>query len=358
MPSTTGSFAITGLGFKPDAMIFSTVNQTSGTPGAAPGALSLGATSGCSNQGVVSMGDVNNVTTINSGAYSYSGEIYATVDTSVIVARGSFLSFDNDGFTINQVESTSARVIFAVALKGGGYSASYVNTKTDTSDIVKITGFRPAAGLFFSSNIALPARDTRVDNARMSIGAATSTSNRTVQAISDEDNLPTSEVAFANYDSAIYLNILDDAVVGIMDIKSVEDKGFTLVMDDPDPTGRFVFYLAMGESFVKNTTQIQTADNITIVYNPLTLVVDNCTHEQTAEKMFIYTDIYIVLAGDCTHLQVGDNVAPLITTIVILKMKDCVQLQTGTDIFFILLKAYTFAYRKISFGIGKNGPGV
>jgi len=356
--ATTGSFAITGLGFKPDAMIFSTVNQTAATPGAFPGALSLGFASGSSNQGVVSMGDVSAVGTTNAGSYAYWGEIYATTATSTIVSRGSLLSFNNDGFTINQVETTDARLVFAIALKGGIYSASSINTRTNTDDIVTTTGFRPTVTLFASANIPMSTRDTRVDNARMSIGAATSIDNRTVQAISDEDNLPVSEVALANYDSAVYLNILDDAITGIMDLKSVESNGFTTIMDDPDPTARWVLYLSMGESLIKNASQAQTADNITITYNPLTLAVDNCTHIQTAEKIFIYTDIYIILARDSIHLQIADNATPMITDIVILKMKDCVQLQTAENILFSLLKATIFAYRKISFGIGKNGPGI
>lgn len=67
-----------------------------------------------------------------------------------------------------------------------------------------------------------------------------------MQAISDEDNLADTETATGNYDSAVYINIADDAAVGLMDLKSIESDGFTCVMDDTDPSACWVTYLAFG----------------------------------------------------------------------------------------------------------------
>jgi hypothetical protein len=83
-------------------------------------------------------------------------------------------------------------------------------------------------------------------------------------AISDEDNLADTETARANYDTAVYANVVDDAIVGLMDIKSIDATGFTAVMDDVDPSAYWVTYLAIGAAAAAGRTasleQTQAAD--------------------------------------------------------------------------------------------------
>jgi hypothetical protein len=67
-----------------------------------------------------------------------------------------------------------------------------------------------------------------------------------VQAISDETGLADTETAYANYDTAVYANVVDDAAAGLMDLKSIDATGFTCVMDDTDPSACWVTYLAIG----------------------------------------------------------------------------------------------------------------
>jgi hypothetical protein len=201
----------------------------------------LGMATGSSNQGTVYCNMVNGQATSDTNGYGYNGETISFGGTS----RNAFVSFDADGFTCENLEG-SARTFNYICLKGGQYLVGDLTTRTDGNDIAETVGFQPVAILFASANRALSTQDTVTDHARISIGAGTATDNRACAAISDEDNLADTETAYANYDTAVYAHVVDDAIVGLMDIKSIDANGFTCVMDDTDPSACWVTYLAIG----------------------------------------------------------------------------------------------------------------
>lgn len=245
-PNATGNYSITGVGFQPDALITFGAATYNMTETSNYFRFNLGWATGSGNQGVVAIDATDNSAKSVSRGYCYNGEFYGMAYAVDVGFRGSLVSLDADGFTANHLESTNQWYYFFIALKGGQYSVGELATATDGSDITEVVGFRPAAILFASANRALSTQDTPTDHARLSIGAATSTSNRAVQAISDEDDLADTETAFANYDSAVYAHVVDDAIVGLMDLKSIDADGFTAVMDDADPSACWVTYLAIG----------------------------------------------------------------------------------------------------------------
>jgi hypothetical protein len=244
-PGSTGEFSESGVGFEPDALLISSVGNTS-LPGGFSGYFSLGMATGSSNQGVAALSFPDNVGTTNTAAYGYSGECTASAQTYGMTHRGSFVSFGADGFTIDNLESTNAVQHCYICLKGGQYSVGDVTTRTDSNDISETVGFEPAAILFSSVNRAESTQDTRTDHARISIGAGTSTTNRSVQATSDEDALDISETAYTNQGDAVYAHVVDDAIEALMDIKSIDASGFTCVMDDTETSACWVNYLAIG----------------------------------------------------------------------------------------------------------------
>lgn len=260
-PTGTGDFPVTSVGFKPDAIILSAPSQTSEIE-ATFFQLILGMATSSSNQGNIYGQSDDSQATSNTSGYGYNGECFSSGG----LLRASFVSFDNDGFTLNFLAATTARYMYYACLKGGQYSVGDITTRTDGNDISEVVGFSPVAILFGSSNRALSTQGARTDHNRMSIGAATSTNNREVQAISDEDALDTTEVACANYSSAVYAYVKDDTTIGLMDIKSIDSTGFTAVMDDADPSPCWVMYLAIGATEVyteiaygeNNTTQGET----------------------------------------------------------------------------------------------------
>lgn len=263
-PGATGNYSTTGVGFQPDALLIASDHDWPYTDIYTTACLNLGMATGASNQGTVAIMAKDNEATTAAYGYGYNGEVMSYV----WVQRDAFVSFDADGFTFNCLEfNTSTYLKFYIALKGGQYFVGNLNTRTDGDDISETVGFKPSALLFASANRALNTQDAFEDpHARLSIGAATSISARACIAISDEHNLADSETAYANYDSAVYAHIADDALVALMDLKSIDASGFTCVMDDAEAGACWVTYLAMGAVAVAAPPRPSAAIDSLFVY--------------------------------------------------------------------------------------------
>ena len=250
-PASTGNYSVTGVGFRPDALItFGALASNDETYSQATvHAMFVGMATGSSNQGVCALWGYDNQTAAQTDSYGYNGEVTARISVGAAVYyRSSFVSFDADGFTLNQLEGTDQRYYWYVALAGGQYEVGELTTRTDGNDIEEdLAGsFEPAAILFASANRAHSTQDAASAHGRLSIGAGTSTSNRAVQAISDEDAVADMETAYTNQDDAVYAHVIDDAIEALMDIKSFDADGFTCVMDDTETSACWVTYLAFG----------------------------------------------------------------------------------------------------------------
>lgn len=246
-PAATGNHNITGVGFQPDAVLFAS-SWYAGTSGSTTHSyFSVGWSTASDEQGTVYQGGVDNQATSYTFGYGYNGECISGRAVTLAI-RESFVSFGADGFTLNALEASVQRHVFYVCWRGGQYEVGELTTRTDGNDIEEdLSGaFEPVAVLFGSANRAHSTQDTVTDHARMSIGAATATDERTVQAISDEDNLADTETAYTNQDDAVYAHVVDDAIEALMDIKSFDADGFTCVMDDTETSACWVTYLAIG----------------------------------------------------------------------------------------------------------------
>ena len=273
--TTGGNNSYTGVGFQPDAMLTGSVFSNS-----TDALIGIGMATGASNQGAVTMWSDHGVATSQTIGYGYNGEVQAMAFTTGITGRDAFVSFDSDGFTFNNLELSGGAFIY-VALKGGQYHVGDIETRTDTNDIAETApGFQPVALLFLSANRALSTQDTATSHGSLSIGAATSTSNRGAQAVWDENNLADSETATANYDTAAYAHVRDDAIAALMDIKSIDASGFTAVMDDTEPSvGSWVTYLAIGATGGGGVTVSCAAGTLTLAGQTADVVIPTLEQE-------------------------------------------------------------------------------
>ena len=244
-PGATGNYATTGVGFQPEFLMIWGQGESSATT-EARAKLWFGFATGTANEGCVDVQD--NVGTSNANGGNYDTETYVFGDQYADY-RGEFVSFDADGFTINHLEGTGTYGYYYLCLAGGDYHVGDILTRTDTNDISETgLGFSPAALLMLSANRPKSNQNSTSAHARISIGAGTSPSERACASVSDEDNLATTETAYANYDSAIYAHTEDDANEGLMDIKSIDADGFTCIMDTVDSAACFVTYVAIGDA--------------------------------------------------------------------------------------------------------------
>lgn len=255
IPASPGDQDITSLSFQPDFLLFFSNGETTVPPDASGNArFMVGAATGASNQGVLLTYASNGEATMDTRAYCTSGECIAMNNANVpplIIERADFVSFLSNGFRLNWAEINATRYIHCLALKGGNYHVGNLLTQTDTTtDIVESGfGFPPTAAMFFSHGQAESTSDTFQDNDRVSIGAFSSLTLRGAQGTLDEDAVLTSEVTTAIEFDAVYVNISSaSAVQGLMDVKSKDGDGFTMIMDDADPAQAFVWYAAFGST--------------------------------------------------------------------------------------------------------------
>ncbi len=257
--STTGTKTITGVPFQPDAALFlSTFNSTTPPTVRFNGLFMFSATDG-TNQAILA------ARTRSGQASSYckgycldaavgtGGEIVCQIGTATDLSRRtSFTGFTSDGFTLEHTEGTAAESIYVwgLCLKGGNYMLGNFATATNTTPFTETSvGFQPSGAIFASANRTENTQDLPVAQLELSIGAAVSGTNRSCQYARSKDNVADADCFTAIEHDAIYVNGSADAtqvIEGLGDLNSFDSDGMTLQMDDADPLGVFVWYMAFG----------------------------------------------------------------------------------------------------------------
>lgn len=232
-------FASCGLGTAPEAVAAS-----------GPMCFSVGAFDGTTGWLTTLFGDDTN-TTMDNVSYALSGEVMAMgVEGVTTNARASGVSLDATNITINWIDRAAGRYVFYLAWVGGLFKISSTTTATNTTQFSGPTlGFVPKAALFASACRAASTAGTPTPHSQVSLGAATSASERVAQAALDEDGVGTSEVTTALENDAVYANISTaSAIQGLMDVVDMTVDPMQLVMDDADPSASFVGVAAWGTS--------------------------------------------------------------------------------------------------------------
>lgn len=263
-PAVTGNFDVTSVGFQPDCVLFfglsSELALDAPQADATPAGIFIGAAVSSSARWAFTSASDDGSANMDAQSYGIATECIAmqpdTVGTSV-VERDDFVSFLSNGFRLNAIESATARRAFYVALKGGQYAVGNLLTQTDTTTDITVSGlaFQPIA-LFFASNCkAASTANTAAAHDQMSIGAATSITERGAQGIFYEDGTADSVIETSVEHDEVYTHIDGAGIVGLMDLKSIESNGFTCIMDDADPAQALVGYIAIGATIVGGTDQ-------------------------------------------------------------------------------------------------------
>lgn len=260
LSGSSGSYSVSGVGFQPDMLLSVTEYMARDTENSMIN-FTIGIATASDAQGNIWVYELENQDTSYNCGHGNSDDIHNTPDSAIVE---SFVNFTSDGFIVSSESGANEECAHFICLKGGQYVVGDLLTRTDGNDITEIFGFQPSAILFASVNRAESIENEYSQPASASIGAATSTSNRTAAAIWDASGVANSQTARANYDSVVYINIDNDAVVGLMDLKSINTNGFTCVMDDADPSACWVMYLAIGESITGNREAL-TSDTAAVL---------------------------------------------------------------------------------------------
>jgi hypothetical protein len=250
-PGATGTNATTGIGFQPD-VLFTTIYQSTTAPNNHAGSASWGfgvATGSASAENqIIACSARDNQANADTGSYCQSGECVATTQAfgTGVFDRAILSSFDADGFTLNWLESTAAIQWGGLCMKGGQWKAGNFTSSTTATTTIPVTGagFAPDGVMTISCGTPESTNDTEDDEARFSIGAGLSTTDRLGMGYFSDDATARAEVSLcAEYD-AVSAHMGDSgSLSGLVDINSMDSDGITFIQDDGDPLAAWVGYV-------------------------------------------------------------------------------------------------------------------
>ena len=250
----TGNQAITGVGFKPDAVFFITGMATGAA--ALPQAnahvgIAFGAAISSSERYVSAIMAENNrdLTTLvhKTRNYSYDGECIASFDGGgSLNCRADFVSLDADGFTINILEAGVRRQIQYLAVKGGNWKLFDGLTLTSAADLGGIdVGFEAEGGMIVSTMSAKNAQDASAGEAEMDFGAFEAAGSQRI--ISNLwRNLDPTNTGLGQDDTRVYMRINNAfSFDGLMLFKEMSGDEIIFTMGDADPSAAFFWGFAV-----------------------------------------------------------------------------------------------------------------
>lgn len=266
-PSGTGDKVFTGVGFKPDLLIFGGW-ATTGTSATSNQANSIGFAN-VSSQARLAFccknGDPVLTTTTNSSQLSSDccvGNIWTSGDDS----RASFVSMDTDGFTLNYSSDGGGYHTGYVALRGiKSYIGVFTENTTTGNQAISGIGFKPELLLFISQSLAA---DTALhdDATSWMIGMAINSINRRVFTTNSPSTVATVQSQSRTSEALCLTHVLGTAttadathptVLAEAEFVSRDTDGFTINMTTADATAREVRYLALASeprlNTIKNT---------------------------------------------------------------------------------------------------------
>lgn len=252
----TGNQAVTGVGFKPDALFLFGINRATAPPNATTtGAFTLGFGKSATARAATSISSTNAATTATARGQKTT-DVYASSDFGV---EEDLVTLDADGFTVNVIAAPGAAIYeHYVAIKGIRLQVGSFNTATATGNFaVTGVGFKPIATIFMSKlNPASTASET---DSRISLGIGVDSTNRFALSSFDQTGLTTSKSRHIWSESRIYTNYNNTpTLIEDLDFVSSDQDGFTINQVTTDATARQVVYFAIGSSPLSGNNQAMT----------------------------------------------------------------------------------------------------
>ncbi len=244
----TGNQAVTGVGFQPEAVLLLVQGDSISAGSKSDHTIGFGFAVSTIQRAWLGTASESGAATSNTHhrqqTDSCIGNLYYNDGT--LHGLADFVSFDADGFTINWSTAGDGDDYIYIAFKGGQYAVGSLTTQTGTGNFSETgVGFQPGAGIFASFCNA--ASGLTVAGLEMSLGIATSSTERFVvgsvaedaQGTSDTDQFQDDALVYQNYDFA-------QGLEGSIDLVSFDADGFTLDQVDADPSGNEMIYFVIG----------------------------------------------------------------------------------------------------------------
>jgi hypothetical protein len=249
--TTTGNQAYTGVGFQPTAlMLFAGKWSTEPLNTNTNGAFTYGFATSSSARGAVAQRSKNSVNPQVAKHRQSASKVAISLTDAGVFTEADFVSFDADGFTLNYTTSGgTADTIYYLALRGPSVKVGTFNQATATGNqATSGVGFTPKALLLLSGNDTSANNDNTLADAQISIGAASSTTERFSLWTGERDAVSPTD-ADRNLDQTKAIKLFSAGTPTLnaaADLNSFDSDGFTLNWTTADATARQVLYFAIG----------------------------------------------------------------------------------------------------------------
>lgn len=267
--TSTGSQAITGVGFQPDSIILFRDRLTGTAPPSAANSaprntIGFGVSASARGFNASHFADPSGVTFVAKGYQRTNEIIGAVANAGALDSEADLTSLDSDGFTLNWSTASSAVYVFYIALKGGKFAIGSFNQPTSNgSQAITGVGFQPTGLILTSDNQA--ASTSIQANTRFSLGMGSSSTQRGHIWHGGTDGTITS-VVNGDLDRANIIKCLTEGASvttnSAADLTSLDSDGFTLNWGTTDATARQVLYFAVGNSAASFTWQQLTEPTV------------------------------------------------------------------------------------------------
>jgi hypothetical protein len=254
-PTATGNKAVTGIGFRPETVLhfYAGAAFTTAPPSSTfNGIFGLGAMDKNGGQWAVQAADWdgNNPTLASRGQQTDAAiYMYADGSSAAVTKEASFVSMDNDGFTVNfKTANSNAGLICSLALagvKGTAGSFNKVTGSAPASQPVATAGFRPGAVLFSSYQMAAQAASVSETGCSYGLGASDGTHQGSSAFVSANNVSPTTADAIDKTSKA-FIKMNTPPVDAEADLTSFDANGFTLNWTMNDGVASQMGFWALG----------------------------------------------------------------------------------------------------------------
>jgi len=321
LTNTTGNQSVTGLGFRPEFLMFLwsfTENVDTATAGLEMG---FGFADAFGNQGSIA-NSVKDNEAANKTKYSQqrTDQVILLTNAGAQDALASFVSMDNDGFTVNKSDAPAANTpIFYLAIRGGSHKVGNFLQPTATG-VQSITGvgFQPQGLVLFSRNQA--AGTTLAAPATISFGAGgQAITSRTVVWGQSMNKDPSQTAVYTDNTKIMVMRTLSGTggagtINAQADLQSFDADGFSLNWTTADTTQRQIIYWAIGNSPTFNQSAYRFFNNLdsTDVGTPLANQDTPATLTSPGQAFRLRLLIYVgngnlALYGQSFKLQFGTS---------------------------------------------------
>jgi hypothetical protein len=248
-----GSQSIGGVGFKPDFLMFLSIDEVSYDTSPAIGKSSIGFASSPTEEASIAVTLENGQGTSDSWVRQRTdSSLNELSNTGADDMLADITSFDTDGFTIYK-SSADQTDIHYLALKGGKYKVGSFSKSPSTAVPVNqnVTGigFKPSGLILASKN--LPSNTNMESEGRISFGASDGIKEGATW-FHDKDNLGTSDANQRTSNSKIAIHGNQATLNAEADLTSFNADGFALNWTTNNGVAEQIVYAALGNATTTN----------------------------------------------------------------------------------------------------------